>query len=196
MDDIKSAVSFHGHLCPMYYLGLRMGGNALKRLNRGRERGIKLQVVVEFANCFGDGIQFVVGATYGKNNLHLDDKGKFAASFYDVSSKKSLRLIMREDVLKKVLVYGRAGKDVKSLPHSDREEEAARLMEAGKEMVEWLKTLSDEELFSVSAPPGFKPVEGASLEYVKCKLCRELTLKEYSRMKAGAVHCLSCLNIR
>lgn len=180
MTDLQEAVSFHGHLCPMFYLGVRMGGLALKKLDRARERGVKLHAVVEFANCFGDGIQYVTGATFGKNNLHLADRGKFAASFYDLSSGKNLRLRMKKDIVEKVLEYGRAGRDVKRLPPAEREEETRRLMAMGREMVERLKGLSDEELFEVTDAPGFTPPEGPSLDYVVCPGCGEVTLKEYA----------------
>jgi formylmethanofuran dehydrogenase subunit E len=196
MAELEDAISFHGHLCPMFYLGVRMGELALKKLNRGRERGVKLHAIVEFANCFGDGVQYVTGATFGKNNLHLDDKGKFAASFYDLATGASLRLRMKEDVVKKVLEYGRAGKDVKKLPPAERDDEAKRLMASGKEMVEWLKELEKEELFKVTPVGEFTPDDGPSLDYVICQNCGELTLKEYSKKKRTVTQCQSCYNFK
>ncbi|MFQ5800142.1 MAG: FmdE family protein [Candidatus Hydrothermarchaeales archaeon] len=192
MTDLEDGVRFHGHLCPMFYLGVRMGELALKKLNRERENGVKLHAVVEFANCFGDGIQYVTGATFGKNNLHLEDRGKFASSFYDLGSGMSLRLRMKENVAKNVLKYGKAGRKVKKLPAAKREEEARRLMVTGKEMVEWLKGLADEELFETTPAPPFTPKEGPSLDYVTCQKCGELTLKEYTKKKGSTPLCRSC----
>lgn len=195
MVDLEDAVRFHGHLCPMFYLGVRMGELALKKLNRERENGVKLHAVVEFANCFGDGIQYVTGATFGKNNLHLEDKGKFAASFYDLATGMSLRLRMKEEAVKNVLEYGKAGREVKRLPAAKREEEARRLMVAGKEMVEWLKGLTDEELFETPPAPPFTPKEGPSLDYVTCQKCGELTLKGYTKKKGEASLCQTCYTL-
>jgi len=192
MTELERAVAFHGHLCPMFYLGFRMGELALQSLARGREQGVKLHVVVEFANCFGDGIQFVTGATFGKNNLHLDDKGKFAASFYDLAGGRSLRLRMRNDVVEKVLGYGRAGNEVKKLPPGQREEEARRLMAKGRRMVEWLKSLGDEELFEETPAPAFTPENAIELEHVVCSRCRELALKRYALFKGSETLCLHC----
>jgi formylmethanofuran dehydrogenase subunit E len=192
MDELDDAVSFHGHLCPMFYLGFRMGEDALKLLNRVREKGVKFHAVVEFANCFGDGIQYVTGATFGKNNLHLNDQGKFAASFYDLVTGNTVRLKMKEDVVKKVLEYGKAGKKIKRLRAGEREAETRMLMVSGREMVEWLKKLSDEELFEITAAPVFTPEEGPSLDYIICQECRELTLEELVEKDGKVILCKTC----
>ncbi len=169
-----------------------MGGHALKKLGREREKGVKLHCVVEFQNCFGDGIQYVTGATFGKNNLHLNDKGKFAASFYDLVSDRNFRLRMNDEVVKQVLVYGRAGKDVKKLPADRRAAEAERLMEKGRDMVAWLKGLKDEELFVESEAEMFVAAEGPLLEHAICKRCGELTLTEYTSEINGVRLCGRC----
>jgi formylmethanofuran dehydrogenase subunit E len=192
MDELGRAVGFHGHLCPMFYLGFRMGKYGLKKLKRGRESGVKLHAVVEFANCFGDGIQFVTGATFGKNNLHLDDQGKFAASFYDLVSGNSLRVRMKKDMVERVLEYGMSGKEVKKLPPTKREEEAKRLMTSGKEMVDLLKGLEDEALFEETPAPDFSPKEGPSLDYLFCEKCEELTLIEYAKVTGHTNLCRAC----
>ena len=48
MEELDKAAGFHGHLCPMFALGFRMGKKALNELGRGRENGVKLVAVVEF----------------------------------------------------------------------------------------------------------------------------------------------------
>jgi formylmethanofuran dehydrogenase subunit E len=195
MDELGGAVRFHGHLCPMFYLGFRMGNHALTKLKRERESGVKLHVVVEFANCFGDGVQFVTGATFGKNNLYLDDKGKFAASFYDLVNGDTLRLSMKRSVVERVLEYGRTGKEVKKLPPTKREEEARKLMASGKEMVVWLKGVEDEALFEETPAPDFSPLEGPSLDYFFCEKCGELTLNEYVKVTGNKNLCRSCQEV-
>jgi formylmethanofuran dehydrogenase subunit E len=192
MEDLDTAVEFHGHLCPMFYMGFRMGHLALKKLGRPRERGVKLHAVVEFPNCFADGVQFVTGATFGKNNLHLDDRGKFAASFYDLSSGKDLRLKMKKEVVSKVLEYGKAGLVVKELPPDKREEETRVLMVSGREMVGWLKGLGDDDMFETLPAPSFLPEDGPSLDYIVCSDCGELTLKEYSKKRSEKNFCTHC----
>ncbi len=195
MKELDDAVAFHGHLCPMFYLGFRMGKYALRKLDRKREKGVKLHAVVEFTNCFADGIQYVTGATFGKNNLHIRDFGRFASSFYDLSSEKSIRIKMKDGMVKKVLEYGKAGKDVKGLPPSKREAETKRLMRMGKEKVDWLSRLGDSELFDLKSPPPFEQEEGPSLDYIICHECEELALLGYSNEKGGFKVCRSCLKV-
>jgi formylmethanofuran dehydrogenase subunit E len=192
MDELEAGVNFHGHLCPMFYLGFRMGRLSLKKLNRRRERGVRFHAVVEFPNCFGDGIQFITGATFGKNNLHLKNTGKFAGSFYDLVSGNNIRLKMKEDVVKRVLEYGKSGKKVKKLPPADRDEESNKLMRRGKEIVGWLKELGDEELFEEELALDFIAEEGPSFDYVFCENCGELTLREYSDAVGEKQVCRDC----
>ena len=65
-------------------------------------------------------------------------------------------------------------------------------MAKGKETVEWLKGLTDEELFEKSPAPGFTPKEGPSLDYVVCQSCGELTLKGYLKKKGKTQVCKAC----
>jgi formylmethanofuran dehydrogenase subunit E len=190
---MEDAVKFHGHLCPMSVLGVRMGRLALKKLARGRERGVRLVAVVEFKNCMADGIQYATGATYGKNTLFLNDYGKFAASFYDLGTKESVRIKVRNDVVEEALVFGRGAQDVKKLPPADREKEAKGILEKGREIAEKIGKLSDDELFEITEAPPFKPEEEPSLKHTVCEECGEIVLEDFIREKDGKNVCIGCL---
>ncbi len=192
MDDLEGPVSFHGHLCPMFYLGCRMGRAALSSLKREREKGVKLHSVVEFANCFSDGIQYTTGTTFGKNNLHLRDTGKFAASFYDLSSGESLRLRMKNNVLQRVLEYGEASRMVKKLPPGNRAAETKRLMAMGREVVKWLEELTDEELFDKAPAGKFSPAVDQDLKSAICNRCGEVMLLQYAKKNKNMYLCMDC----
>lgn len=190
---MEDAVDFHGHLCPMSYLGVRMGRLALKTLARGKEKGVRLISVVEFQNCLADGIQHATGATFGKNTLFLKDYGKFAASFYDLATEKSVRIRVRNEVVEESLIFGIEGQGVKKLPPSDRKEAAERVLERGKEIAERFAKRSDEDLFEVKQAPYFKPAEELSLKHVVCKECSEVVLMDFVKEKDGKNVCLACL---
>ncbi|MBU2559885.1 hypothetical protein KKA03_03230 [archaeon] len=189
---MEDAVDFHGHLCPMSYLGVRMGRLALKKLVRGRERGVRLIAVVEFQNCLADGIQYATGATFGKNTLFLRDCGKFAASFYDLATEKSMRIRVGNEVVEESLIFGTEGQEVKKLPPNDRKEAARRILEKGKEIAERFSKMSDEELFEVTQAPYFKPAEEPSLKHVVCEECGEIVLEEFIKEKDGKKVCIEC----
>lgn len=140
----------------MLALGYRMGKLALKKLGRAREGGMKLLAVVEFQNCLADGITFVTGATFGKSTLILKPLGKFAASFYDLASGKSIRILVRNEILEATLEYGRRSEEIKNMPVAERKQAAEEHMRRGKEIVAKLMEKSDEELFEIKEAPPFK----------------------------------------
>jgi formylmethanofuran dehydrogenase subunit E len=189
---MEESIKFHGHLCPMSYLGVRMGKVALKRLGRAREKGVRLIAVVEFKNCLADGIQLVTGATYGKNTLFLKDHGKFAASFYDLVSEKSVRIRVRNEIIEGCLVYGMEAQDVKALPPDNRKEAAARILEKGKEITGRLEKMGDADLFTIVEAPYFDPEKESSLKPTVCEDCNELVLKEFISEQKGKIVCRDC----
>jgi formylmethanofuran dehydrogenase subunit E len=156
-----------------------MGRLALKTLVRGREKGVRLLAVVEFQNCLADGIQYATGATFGKNTLFLRDYGKFAASFYDLATEKSVRIRVRNEVVEESLIFGIAGQEVKRLPPNDRKEAAEGILETGKEIAERFAKMNNEELFDVAQAPYFKPKDEPSLKHIICEECGEVVLEDF-----------------
>jgi len=186
----EDAIRFHGHLCPMFALGLRMGELALEMLGeegekREKESGVKLHAVIEYRNCLADGLQYVCGTTYGKVNLHYKPLGKFAATFHDLTTGKKIRIKIKNTITKKALEYGKQGAKVKAMPVNKREEHAKALFKLGRKIVEEFESRDNEELFEVSFNDAgeFRPENEASLNYGICKKCNELFLIEFSKSK-------------
>ncbi len=178
--DLDDAIKFHGHLCPMFYLGLRMGDLALSELEREREDGAKLLAQVEYNNCITDGIQYTCGTTFGKNNLTIIEHGKFAATFHDLMTDKKIRIRVKNSVLHDTLSYGIKGQEVKSMPINDRQKAAVKLFKWGGEIVGTLKKKTDEELFNIGAGESLKPFGESSLEFEICENCGEAVLPDFS----------------
>ncbi|MEE8167634.1 MAG: FmdE family protein [Candidatus Hydrothermarchaeales archaeon] len=190
--ELEEAVKFHGHLCPMFYLGLRMGEKALKELDRDREKGVKLLAAVEFRNCLADGIQYACGTTYGKNNLSYKEHGKFACSFHDLASNKTIRIRVKNQILEDTLSYGIRGKEVKSLPPTEREKEARDLLQWGQRIVNDLEKMQDEDLFTVTKGEAIYTEGVPSLEYVICTECGEVVLTGYLKLEGARKICKAC----
>ena len=178
--ELEGGIKFHGHLCPMFYLGIRMGDLALRELGREKEDGAKLIAQVEFRNCMADGIQYACGTTYGKNNLVPLDHGKFAASFHDLLTGKKIRLKVKNEILENTLAYGIRGQKVKSMPVKERQKEAIELFKWGRGIVDELKKKSDEELFDVGVGEALTPANEVALEFIICEDCGEAALTEFS----------------
>ena len=86
----EEAVVFHGHRCPGLALGVRAAWEAQRRL------GTDMVCVAESINCTVDGIQSLLGCTFGNGKLLCRPTGKCAFSFYDTNSGESFRVIQRK----------------------------------------------------------------------------------------------------
>ena len=93
-DLMEKAVKFHGHSCP----GLAIGVLASKYiLDNGNDFSTdeELVAVVENDNCSVDGIQALLGTTFGKGNLKYLDHGKNNYTFYNRTNKKAVKLSVK-----------------------------------------------------------------------------------------------------
>jgi len=52
------------------------------------------------AACFGDGVQFSTGCTFGKGLMRKIPKGKFAFVLVDKASKKAVRVRIKNEVIR------------------------------------------------------------------------------------------------
>src|SRR5882672_1255383 len=89
----------HGNLCPGVLLGLRMAvlGCALVGIEapRGVDRD-KLVVWIEIDRWLADAVEAVTGARLGKRTLKFLDYGKLAATFLNVQTGNSVRIVALE----------------------------------------------------------------------------------------------------
>jgi formylmethanofuran dehydrogenase subunit E len=89
------ALTFHGHKCWASTAGVRAGLAALKALGTNRNGAKSLHAILENgyyhgAICFGDGVQYTTGCTFGKGNLEIAPKGKLAVTVIDKANKKAV----------------------------------------------------------------------------------------------------------
>ena len=98
-EYVRLAEAAHGHICAGQILGLRMAlhGVALLGLEdpAGRDRK-RLVTFVEIDRCATDAIPVVTGCRLGKRALKFRDFGKVAATFCDLETGRSVRVVARE----------------------------------------------------------------------------------------------------
>ncbi|HCC59396.1 MAG TPA: formylmethanofuran dehydrogenase [Solibacterales bacterium] len=98
-EYVQLAEAAHGHICAGQILGLRMAlhGVALLGLEdpAGRDRK-RLITFVEIDRCATDAIPVVTGCRLGKRALKFRDFGKVAATFCDLQTGRSVRVVARE----------------------------------------------------------------------------------------------------
>lgn len=167
-QDVEQVIAFHGHSCPGLAIGIRAAEYALREF-AGTEAG-DLVCVTETDMCGVDGIQFLTGCTFGKGNLLHLDHGKAAFSFYDRSSDKALRLLLRAEAMS----GGSEGEP-------DRQEMERLVMS---------KPL--EEIFELQQIQGPPPRRARILASLTCDSCGESTMESRTRRFDGKTLCIPC----
>jgi formylmethanofuran dehydrogenase subunit E len=95
--SFEDAVSFHGHRCPGLALGYRAAGAGLEALGADPSGDEEVVAVVENDACGVDGVQVRAGCTFGKGNLRFLDHGKHVYTFYERTSVRGVRVVVRPD---------------------------------------------------------------------------------------------------
>ena len=106
---LKSSAAAHGHLCPGQVVGVRMAmlGCRLIGLDdpSSHDQIKKLIVYVEMDRCAADAVAHVTGAKLGRRSLKFMDYGIMAASFINLETGKSFRVVSTEEARDLAPVY-------------------------------------------------------------------------------------------
>ncbi len=98
---LEESAKTHGHLCPGQVVGVRMAmlGCRLIGLDnpKSREQIKKLLVYVEMDRCTADAVAYVTGVKLGRRSLKFMDYGIMAATFINLTTDKSFRIISTEE---------------------------------------------------------------------------------------------------
>src|SRR3954471_9519034 len=98
-EYLRDAEIAHGHLCAGQVLGVRMAMLGLQKLGiedpEGKDRK-RLVTFVEIDRCATDAVTVVTGCRLGKRALKFRDFGKVAATFCDVQTGRSIRVVAKE----------------------------------------------------------------------------------------------------
>ncbi len=92
---LDKAAAFHGHLCSGQIVGVRIALLGLRELGILDPLGVdqkKIIVFAEVARCFADAIMTVTGCRVGKRSFKIFDHGKAAATFFNMTSGRSIRV--------------------------------------------------------------------------------------------------------
>lgn len=179
-DLLKDSVRIHGHLCPGQVLGVRMAMYGLEAVGisdpRGKDRK-KIYLFVEIDRCATDALQSVTGCSLGHRTMKFLDYGKMAATFVNLETGCSVRIVAREESKRLAKAY------------------FPQIEDKYRCQLEAYKVMSDEELFSieevhVSIQPQDMP--GRPLSRVRCELCGEHVQDRREVERDGSVLCRAC----
>lgn len=167
-EDLRDAIGYHGHLCAGQVLGTKIARLGLEYLGIDDPAAYRdLIAFVEADRCVADAVCSVAHCKLGRRRLKWHDYGKMAATFYDIPTKRAVRIVAISD--KKAP----EGADLADFFNSIPDSELFRIQEVEVE-------LTDDDL------PG-KPRRRAV-----CELCGERVLDGRERVVGGRVLCKSC----
>jgi len=195
MDEeeiLFDALKFHGHKCWASVAGVRVGLAALRTLGVRRSGGTQLYGIVEIGEdhggiCFGDGVQYTTGCTFGKGNIRKQPFGKLALTLIDKASNRAVRVSYKPTLQKQIAESAfMVKRGVGIMPDDIPEEEQIELVNLVWDAPEQ-DVLTVGEVFEYDAQ-WFPEVMG----FVPCGGCGELVAKAYLRVVGEKHVCIPC----
>lgn len=168
----------HDHLCPRQVLGARMGlaGLAVIGLPAPIQHKNAL-VFIESDGCFADGIEAATGATVGHRTLRVQDLGKVAAVFGNLTTQQAMRLVPHPEVRERAKRYAQ---EVKTNYHAQ---------------LQGYRLMPDQELFcfqEVELDPALEAVVSRAGVRARCERCGEEIINGRQVLSAGKCLCRTC----
>jgi formylmethanofuran dehydrogenase subunit E len=175
---LEKSASRHSHLCPRQILGVRMGLCGMKSLGFDSPSVDKrLLVITETDGCFADGLSAATDCTVGHRTLRVEDYGKPAAAFVDVTTSRAVRLAPRLDIRQRAC----AGIEDESLRYQAQ--------------LQAYQTMTNEEMFNVVEVRLLASIESIVSQpgmRVNCDSCGEEIMNEREIHKNGLIFCRAC----
>ena len=191
-DILQEALRFHGHRCWASVAGVRAGLAALRVLGVKRSGGTQLHAIVETGEdhggmCFGDGIQYATGCTFGKGNVAKQPYGKLAVTLVEKASNRALRISYKPTLQARIADSAFMKKrGLGIMP--DEIPEAEQL-----ELVDLMWNAPEADVLAVGEIFRFeREWLPETMGFVPCAACHELTARAYLRVVGDKHVCVPC----
>ncbi|MFN7932299.1 MAG: FmdE family protein [Bryobacteraceae bacterium] len=179
-EYVELANQAHGHICAGQILGLRLAIHGCTLLGiedpAGKDRK-RLVTFVEIDRCATDAITVVTGCRMGKRALKFRDYGKVAATFCDLSTGRSVRVVAKESSKQKAREM-----------YPQIENKNQQQMKAYRELPE--ADLFDHQWVKVTVEPHDLP--GFKGPRVSCAQCGEGINFQREVLRDGQTLCRAC----
>ena len=189
---LEKALEFHGHRCWASVAGVRLGLAALEKLGIKRSGGTQLYGIVEIGEdhggmCFGDGVQYATGCTFGKGNIRKNPLGKLGFTLIEKDSNRAVRVVFTSKLQKQIAASNfmqqrAAGISPDEIPPEDQMELVELVWNAKEEEVLKIGEVFEYPGKWIPEVMGFKP----------CDRCGELTALAYLRVDGSKHVCIPC----
>ncbi len=189
---LEEALKFHGHKCWASTVGVRIGLAAMRTLGVERSGAKSLHAIVEIGNhhgamCFGDGVQYVTGCTFGKGNISKRPKGKLALTLVDKARHRAVRVSYKPTLQKQIAASAFMQKRAAGIPPTQIPEEEQW------DLVNLIWEAPEEDVMTIGPVvdyPWEEPEE--VVRFAVCPECGELIAEPYLRVVQGRSLCLDC----
>jgi formylmethanofuran dehydrogenase subunit E len=178
---LNSSAAAHGHLCPGQVVGVRMAmlGCRLIGLNdpTRHDQIKKLIVYVEMDRCTADAVAHVTGVKLGRRSLKFMDYGIMAATFVNLDTGSSFRVVSTEDARSLASSY------------------APEINQKYPQQLEAYKRMPDSVLFRVQRVDVTVPDEdlpGPTRFKATCSRCGQVVRDRREVISDGHVLCKPC----
>lgn len=178
---LKQSANTHGHLCPGQVVGVRMamlGCRLIGLDNPSHHDQIKkLLVYVEMDRCTADAVAHVTGVKLGRRSLKFVDYGIMAATFVNLETKASYRVLSTEESRDLVPQY------------------APEIMDKPAQQLEAYKRMPDCVLFRVqrvSIKLSEFDLPGPTRRKVTCSRCGQVIRDAKETVVDGRFICRPC----
>ncbi len=99
----------HRRLCPRQVLGVRIGLAGVEAIAATARCAAgprsALAVIVESDGCFLDGVEAATGCGPGRRNLRIEDYGKVAATFVDLTTGAAVRVAPAPGIRERAFLF-------------------------------------------------------------------------------------------
>lgn len=162
----EKCAAFHGHKCGGLTIGYKAALYAIELLDLHFSDDEQVVCITENDACGVDAIQVILGCSVGKGNLLFHLRGKQAFSFYNRTTGRSVRLVLK-----------------------DRPQGMSR-----QESFAYYQSLAPRDMFTVKETTITLPESARLFQSIKCENCGETTAENMIRLENGKKLCLDCFN--
>jgi formylmethanofuran dehydrogenase subunit E len=183
--DLRTAVEFHGHLCPGLAIGYRVAKYVKEHYPRSEDE--ELVCIVENNSCSVDAVQELLGCTFGKGNLIYRDNGKQVFTFFSRNDGRAMRIYFKGDLSGSM-------DDLRACYFKgDLSEEENKEFETVRgEVIRHIIEAADEELLSISEVDIPMPQKARIHPSLQCQECKEGFMEICGRTANGKTICKEC----
>lgn len=195
MDDkdiLMDALKFHGHRCWASVAGVRVGLAGLRALGVKRAGGTQLFGIIEIGEdhggmCFGDGVQYTTGCTFGKGNISKQPYGKLAFTLIDKATNRSVRISYKPTLQKQIAESAFMQKRGLGVMPDDIP------LEEQMELVNLVWDAPEADVLTVGEVVTYKGEWFPEvMGFIPCAGCGELTAHAYLRVVGNKHVCIPC----